>query len=87
MSLLVALVIKGLIIMGIKMSPKIPVVCDGYVKYEEAEVDRSVAILKTNNRGGGPCEIQCLIILLNTYQVKFAILLYFLSDTSVGAYK
>ena len=29
-----------------------PVVCDGYVKYEEAEVDRLVAILKTNNCGG-----------------------------------
>ena len=29
------------------------VVCDGYVKYEEAEVVRSVAILKTNNCGGG----------------------------------
>ena len=27
--------------MGIKMSPKnSPVVCDDYVKYEEAEVDR-----------------------------------------------
>ena len=26
-----------------------PVVCDGYVKYEEAEVDRLVAILKTND--------------------------------------
>ena len=24
-----------------------PVVCDGYVKYEEAEVDRLVVILKT----------------------------------------
>ena len=35
-----------------------PVVCDGYVKYEEAEVDRLVAILKTNSRGGGPCGIQ-----------------------------
>ena len=36
-----------------------PVVCDGYVKYEEAEVDRLVAILKTNNcGGGGPCGIQ-----------------------------
>ena len=36
--------------MGIKMSQKKPpVVCDGYVKYEEAEVDRLVAILKTNN--------------------------------------
>ena len=40
-----------------------PVVCDGYVKYEEAEVERSVAILKTNDCGGGagggePCGIQ-----------------------------
>ena len=36
-----------------------PVVCDGYVKYEEVEVDRLVAILKTNNcGGGGPCGIQ-----------------------------
>ena len=36
---------------------------DGYVKYEEAEVDRLEAILKTNNcvgggGGGGPCGIQ-----------------------------
>ena len=46
--------------MGIKMSPKqnSPAVCDGYMKYEEAEVDRLVAILKTNNCGGGPCGIQ-----------------------------
>ena len=36
-----------------------PVVCDNYVKYEEAEIDRLVAILKTNNFGGdGPCGIQ-----------------------------
>ena len=40
-----------------------PVVCDGYVKYEEAKIDRLVAILKTNNcggggGGGGPCGIQ-----------------------------
>ena len=37
-----------------------PVVCDGYVKYEEAQVDRLVASFKTNNcgGGGGPCEIQ-----------------------------
>ena len=28
-------------------------VCNGYVKYEEAEVDRLLAILKTNNYGGG----------------------------------
>ena len=34
--------------MGIKMSPR-------YVKYEEAEVDRLVAVLKTKNCGGGPC--------------------------------
>ena len=45
--------------MGIKVSPKqFLVVCDGYVKYEEAEVDILVAILKTNNCGGGPCGIQ-----------------------------
>ena len=45
--------------MGIEMSPKqLLVVCDGYVKYEEAEVDRLVAFLKTNNCGGGPCGIQ-----------------------------
>ena len=45
--------------MGIKMSlNNTSVVCDGYVKYEEAEVDRLVAILKTNNcGGGGPCGI------------------------------
>ena len=47
--------------MGIKMSPNnFPVVCDGDVKYKEAEVDRLVAILKTNTCGGaggegGPC--------------------------------
>ena len=37
-----------------------PVVCDGFVKYEESEVDRLVAILKTNNydSDGGPCGIQ-----------------------------
>ena len=38
--------------MGIKMSPKqfnSPVVCDGYVKYEEAEVDILVTILKTGD--------------------------------------
>ena len=33
--------------MGIKMSPKhFQVVCDCYVKYDEEEVDRLVAILK-----------------------------------------
>ena len=32
-------------------------ICDGYVNYEEAEVDRLVAILKTNNCGG-PSGIQ-----------------------------
>ena len=30
-----------------------PVVCDGYVKYEEAEAHRLVDILKTNSGGGG----------------------------------
>ena len=48
--------------MEIKMSQNnSPVVCDGYVKYEEGEVDilEHVAILKTNNRGGGgQCGIQ-----------------------------
>ena len=48
--------------MGIKNKQNnSPVVCDGYVKYEEAEVDRLVArpILKTNNcGGGGSCGIQ-----------------------------
>ena len=43
--------------MGINMSPKhqnnSPAICDGYVKYDEAEVDKLVAILKTNNCGGG----------------------------------
>ena len=59
-SSLVAIVIKGLMIWGSKYDQNnSPVVCDGYVKYEEAEV----AILKTNNcggggGGGGPCGIQ-----------------------------
>ena len=46
--------------MGIKMSPKnSPEVIDGYVKYEEAEVDGLEAILKTTSRrGGGLCGIQ-----------------------------
>ena len=42
------IVIKGLMIWGSKCHQNnSPVVCDGYVKYEEAEVDRLVAILKT----------------------------------------
>ena len=54
-SYLVAVVIKGLMIWGSK--PK--QFSSGYVKYEEAEVDRLVVILKTNNcGGGGTCEIQ-----------------------------
>ena len=35
-----------------------PVVCDGYVKYEEEGVDLLLAISETNNlggSGGGPC--------------------------------
>ena len=57
---LVAIVIKGFTIWGLKCHQNNPpVVCDGYVKYQEAEVDRLVAILKTNNCGsGGPCGIQ-----------------------------
>ena len=40
-SSLVAIVIKGLMIWGSKFHQNnSPVVCDGYVKYEEAEVDR-----------------------------------------------
>ena len=55
-----AIVIKGLMILGAKCHQNnSPVVWDGYVKYEEAEVDRLIAILKTNNcgggGGGGPC--------------------------------
>ena len=61
-SSLVAIVIEELMIWGSKCHQNnSPVVCDGYVKYEEAEVDRLVAILKTNNcngGGGGPCGIQ-----------------------------
>ena len=49
-----AIVIKGLMIWGSKCHlDNPPVVCDGYVKYGEAEVDRLVAILKTINCGGG----------------------------------
>ena len=48
-----AIVIKGLMIWKLKCHQNYStVVCDGYVKYEEAEVDRLVAILKTNNCGG-----------------------------------
>ena len=59
-SSLVAIAINGLMIWGSKCHKNYsPVVCDGYVKYEDAEVGRLVAILKTNNCGGGePCGIQ-----------------------------
>ena len=51
--LLVDKVIKGLMIWRSKCHQNnSPVVCDGYVKYEEAEVDGLVAILKTNNCTG-----------------------------------
>ena len=56
-----AILIKGLILWDQNVTKTIPQWCDGYVKYEEAEVDRLVAILKTNNcggGGGGPCGIQ-----------------------------
>ena len=53
-SSLVAIVTKRLMIWRSKCHQNnSPVVCDGYAKYEEAEVDRLVAILKTNNCGGG----------------------------------
>ena len=60
-SSLVAIVIEGLMIWGSKCHQNnSPAVGDGYVKYYEAKVDRLVAILKTNNcgGGGGPCGIQ-----------------------------
>ena len=59
-SSLVTIVIKGLMIWGSKCHQNnSSVVCHGYEKYKEAEVDRLVAILKTNNCGGGsgPCGI------------------------------
>ena len=44
---IVGVVIEGLIIWGSKCHQKYPpVVCEGYVKYEESEVYRLVAILK-----------------------------------------
>ena len=58
-SSLVAVVIKELMIWGSKCRQNnSTVVCDGYVEYEEAEVNSLVAILKTNHCGGGPCGIQ-----------------------------
>ena len=58
-SSLVAVVIKELMIWGSKCDQNnSPVVCDGYVEHEEAEVNSLVAILKTNNCGCGPCGIQ-----------------------------
>ena len=54
LSLLMAIAIKGLMIWGSKCHQNnSPVICDGYVKYEEAEADRLLAILKTNNCGVG----------------------------------
>ena len=64
-----------------------PVVCNGYVKYEEAEVDRLAAILKTYNcgdgsGGGGPCGIQSAarLGLLND-QYWFSVVLALLGNT------
>ena len=63
-SSLVAIVIEVLMIWRSKFHQNnSPVVCHGYVKYEKAEVDRLVAILKPNNYGSGgggggvPCGI------------------------------
>ena len=56
-----AVVIKGLMIWGSKCHQNnSPVVCDDCCNYEEGEVDRLVAIFKTNNcgGGGGPCGIE-----------------------------
>ena len=65
-SSLVAVVIKGLMIWGSKCHQNnSPVECGGYVEYEEAEVHRLVAILKTNNCGGGG--EGCLIITVSEY--------------------
>ena len=53
-SSLVAIVIKGFMIWRLKCHQNNSLVAsDGYVKYEEAEVARLVAILKTSNCGGG----------------------------------
>ena len=55
-----AIVVKELMIWGSKCHQNnFPVAWEGYVKYEEAEVDRIVTILKTNNSasGGGGCLI------------------------------
>ena len=58
-SSLVAIVKKGLMMWESKCRQNnSPVVCDGYVTYEEAEVDILVAILKTNNCGGRGSETQ-----------------------------
>ena len=46
-SLLVAVVIKGLKIWAPENSPGL--VCDGYVKYEEAEADRLAIMLNYRN--------------------------------------
>ena len=54
-----SIVIEGLMIWKSKCHQNNSlVVCDGYVKYEEAEIDRLVAILKTNNWGGGAVEAE-----------------------------
>ena len=39
------------------VTKKYPVLCDGYVKYDETEVDILVDNLKKNSNGG-PCGIQ-----------------------------
>ena len=47
---MVAVGIKVLIIWGSKYPQNnSPVICDGYVKHEETEVERLVAILKSNS--------------------------------------
>ena len=49
--LLVLIVIKGLVIWGSKCHQNnFPVICDGYVKYEGAEVDRSAIMPVFRNK-------------------------------------
>ena len=71
-SSLVTIVIKGLMTWGSKCHENnSPVVCDGYVKYDEAEVDRLVAILKTNNCGKQTVS-GCLITAAAAVRVEYS---------------
>ena len=71
--MLVALVIKVLIIWESKFHKKFPVVCDGYVKYEGAEVDRSAIMqdFRDNEGGGGMATGGRLAAILDFISAKF----------------